>query len=96
MSVDRSKITTGLDLTLDSFGPMTIKSSRLTANGGSITLPPRNNLDITGSNLAARENVTLGGPGGRRDVSNSTLAPGAPQASRAAVAAWPWFGWRSG
>jgi hypothetical protein len=77
VTVDKSKVTTGGGITLDSLGPMAITGSTLTARGGAITLPPRDNLAITGSStLSAQSDVTLGGPGGFRHVTDSAISAG--------------------
>ena len=75
LTVDKSKVTTGGDLVLDSFGVMTISGSALGA-GGSINLPPRDSLEIALSSLLASGQVTLGGIGGLRNVIHSDISAG--------------------
>src|SRR5262249_2138991 len=52
LKVNKSKVTTGGDLVLDSWGLMTISGAALSA-GGNVNLPPRDSLVITHSSINA-------------------------------------------
>jgi len=75
LTVDRSKVTTGGDLVVDSQGLMTISGTKLSA-GGSVNLPPRDGLEVTHSSIAASGDVTVGGQGGVRNFTDSDISAG--------------------